>query len=150
TAEHPAYLLGQGWVECGKLKPGDTLQEIGGGTATVTQIRRERFPQYFDVYNFRVANAHTYFVRANGSDAEPVWVHNASTAYAKGSSGTNATVDAVAAEIEGATTRAEGILGAGGTGGTRWGRIYQRYAGTGTWRERIAYGNAVQQVADTM
>lgn len=34
-------------------------------------------PEGITVYNFRVAEAHTYFVRGNDSTAEPVWVHNA-------------------------------------------------------------------------
>ena len=29
------------------------------------------------MYNFRVAESHTYFVREQDSTAEPVWVHNA-------------------------------------------------------------------------
>ena len=76
TAEHPTYVLGKGWIAAGQLKPGDTLAEPGGGVTTVTHVRREDHPEGLVVYNFRVAESHTYFVRAEGSDAEPVWVHN--------------------------------------------------------------------------
>ena len=76
TAEHPAYVLGKGWIACGKLQPGDHIQEPDGGVSTVTNLRSERHPEGVPVYNFRVHNAHTYFVRADGSEAEPVWVHN--------------------------------------------------------------------------
>ncbi len=77
TAEHPVYALQQGWVEAGKLQAGDTIAEPNGAISTITAVRTERHPQGIPVYNFRVQDAHTYFVRAEGSTAEPIWVHNA-------------------------------------------------------------------------
>jgi hypothetical protein len=84
TAEHPVYALQQGWVEAGKLQAGDTIAEPNGAISTITAVRTERHPQGIAVYNFRVQDAHTYFVRAEGSTAEPVWVHNAGGAYGAG------------------------------------------------------------------
>jgi hypothetical protein len=54
------------------------IAEPNGGISTITAVRTEGHPQGIAVYNFRVQDAHTYFVRADGSQAEPVWVHNAS------------------------------------------------------------------------
>jgi hypothetical protein len=79
-----------------------------------------------------------------------VWAHNACVRHAKGTYGTDSTVDAATFEIQSAVSRAEIILKSGGTGNTKWGSIYQRYAGTGTWRERVSYGNAIQQVTDSL
>ena len=63
------------------------IQEAGGDVTTVAAVRRERFDKYIDVFNFRVAEAHTYFVRAQDSDAEPVWVHNMCGRISRGGAG---------------------------------------------------------------
>ncbi len=76
TAEHPVYALQQGWVAAGKFQPGDLIRQRDGGVSTVISSRREEHPEGIIVYNFQVAGNHTYFVRAEGSQAEPVWVHN--------------------------------------------------------------------------
>jgi hypothetical protein len=57
-------------------------------------------------------------------------------------------VDRVAGEIEGITRHADRILRTGGTDGTRWGAIYQHYAGSGHWFEPIARGNALQSIVN--
>ena len=75
TAEHPLYALGQGWVAAGKLRPGALLDDLAG-TSTVTACRLQNHLQGVDVFNFRIRESHTYFVRAEGSQAEPLWVHN--------------------------------------------------------------------------
>ncbi len=75
TAEHPAYVQDHGWVKAGTLKAGDELNGPDG-TSTVVSCRSEIYPQGVDVFNFRVNDSHTYFVRAEGSTAEPIWVHN--------------------------------------------------------------------------
>jgi hypothetical protein len=89
TAEHPVYALQQGWVEAGKLQAGDTIAEPNGAMSTITAVRTERHPQGIAVYNFRVQDAHTYFVRAEGSQAEPVWVHNNCAEVMPEADGTN-------------------------------------------------------------
>src|SRR4051812_7100664 len=70
--------MGRGWVSAGELGAGDLLQEPDGSVSIVVSVDSERRQgQGVAVYNFKVADSHTYFVRAEGSLAEPVWVHNA-------------------------------------------------------------------------
>ena len=76
TNEHPVYVPGRGWVVCRELRAGDELVEPCGGVSTVVEARYERHPRGITVYNFRVADSHTYFVREQDSQAESVWVHN--------------------------------------------------------------------------
>jgi hypothetical protein len=59
------------------LKVGDQLMEGSCTFATVVATRYEAHPEGIEVFNIRVAEAHTYLVRANGFDGEPIWVHNA-------------------------------------------------------------------------
>ena len=64
----------KGWVNAEDLSPGDVLMEPGyEGSLVLSSVREER-PEGVTVYNLEVEGAHTYFVRAEGSDAEPVWV----------------------------------------------------------------------------
>jgi hypothetical protein len=81
TAEHPVYAMGKGWIASGEIQPGDQLAEPGGGTTTILASRKEIHRKGITVYNFRVQESHTYFVREAGSQAEPVWVHNAGAKY---------------------------------------------------------------------
>ena len=76
TNEHPVYVEGLGWIKALDLEPGHNLLEPDGGTSTVIATRHETHREGISVYNFRVNEAHTYFVREEGSTAEPVWVHN--------------------------------------------------------------------------
>ena len=77
TNEHPVYVEGLGWIKALDLEPGHNLLEPDGGTSTVIATRHETHREGISVYNFRVNEAHTYFVREEGSTTEPVWVHNA-------------------------------------------------------------------------
>ena len=60
TAEHPFYVQGRGWTPAGELALGDLVPSHDGQWNPVTaldftgEIRR--------VYNFRIADHHTYFV----------------------------------------------------------------------------------------
>jgi len=63
--------------------------------------------------------------------------------------GANRTLDLVADEVEGALRQADRVLRVGGTGNQRWGAIYQHYAGTGHWLERVSRGNALQAIANS-
>ena len=63
------------------IPPGDLLQEPDGSISTIIESRREEHPEGIAVYNFSVYEVHTYFVREEGSTAEPVWEHNASPQY---------------------------------------------------------------------
>jgi hypothetical protein len=74
TDEHPFWVDGKGWTPAGELKAGDQL--LG---ADKSKLPLENVVETGDtetVYNFRVADWHTYFVGNNGWDFE-VWVHNA-------------------------------------------------------------------------
>jgi hypothetical protein len=75
TDEHPFWSLTRdGWVAMGELKPGERLL-LADGEATVTAIRIEHLDTPVTVYNFEVADWHTYHV---GSQAAGwVFVHNA-------------------------------------------------------------------------
>lgn len=69
TAEHPFYVLRQGWVTVKDLKPGDSLKTFTGETLrvdTAKAIHRE-----VEVYNIEVDGNHNYFV----TDSR-VLVHN--------------------------------------------------------------------------
>ena len=74
TPEHPFYVRDQGWTKAGDLQPGDMLScDLNSWIelTDVTEIEGEHA-----VYNFRVAQHHTYFV--GGRDfGFSVWTHNA-------------------------------------------------------------------------
>ncbi|HEX9060714.1 MAG TPA: polymorphic toxin-type HINT domain-containing protein, partial [Clostridia bacterium] len=71
TVEHPFWVVGKGWVEASKLKEGDTLLMYSGKTVKVTKIFIEKLQKTINVFNFRVADWHTYIV----SDLD-ILVHN--------------------------------------------------------------------------
>ncbi len=89
TDSHPFYVQGQGWVSADDLTAGETLSTPDGQTATVVGTTTVAEAQGVLVYNFTVADDHTYFVEGfgsapnadgtTGSSAGPldaVWVHN--------------------------------------------------------------------------
>lgn len=69
TAEHPFRVVGEGWKPAEKLKPGDEIFTSAGGWMRVTGSTWQAHTQ--TVYNFEVADFHTYFVGDGGA-----WVHN--------------------------------------------------------------------------
>jgi hypothetical protein len=77
TPEHPVYINSRGWVGAAETPVGDEIAEPSGATASVIASRREKYPDGILVYNFEVRGTHTYYVREAGSQAEPLWVHNA-------------------------------------------------------------------------
>ena len=68
TGEHPVYLQGLGWRQSREAQVGDRLLEPAGGITTVVAKTMQHHPQGITVYNFRVAESHTYFVRENGDE----------------------------------------------------------------------------------
>ena len=75
TNEHPFWsLTRQDWVAMGQLKPGEQLLLAGSTTATVTATRIEHLTQPVTVYNFEVADWHTYHVGT--PETGWVFVHN--------------------------------------------------------------------------
>jgi hypothetical protein len=70
TPNHRLYVVGRGWVEAGSLAPErDHLIDARGQELTVRGAESLAAAQ--PVYNFEVAEYHTYFVGQHG-----VWVHN--------------------------------------------------------------------------
>ena len=77
TDEHPFFVASRGWTKAKDLSAGDQLLGVAGEASTVISNLGEAHPEGVTVYNLEVEDDHTYFVRAEGSDGEPVWVHNA-------------------------------------------------------------------------
>jgi hypothetical protein len=77
TDEHPFYVVGSGWTPSKLLNGGDVLSGTAEFVSVVLSNVRENQPGGAVVYNMEIEGAHSYFVRADGSTAEPVWVHNA-------------------------------------------------------------------------
>ena len=74
TPEHPFYVKDQGWTAAGELEIGDLLStEAAGGWVAVEDVLDTG--QVETVYNFRVADYHTYFVGSTHWGFS-VWVHN--------------------------------------------------------------------------
>ena len=73
TEDHPFWVEGQGWTSAKLLQPGDVVWLKDGSTQCVDDIEIVELPEgeYVAVYNFEVADFHTYFV----SDFD-VLVHN--------------------------------------------------------------------------
>ncbi len=69
TAEHPFWVKARGWVHAQNLLPGDEVFTSTGGWLKVSSGTWLADAQ--TVYNFNVANYHTYFVGELGA-----WVHN--------------------------------------------------------------------------
>jgi hypothetical protein len=70
TPEHPFYTAEGEWVPAAGLQLGDEIRTAEWGSGTVERVRFSLRPQM--MYNFTVAEAHTYFI------AERQWlVHNA-------------------------------------------------------------------------
>ena len=71
TLGHPFHVKGKGWVQAFDLEPGDLVTQKDGNLATVYGIWYIYSETPVTVYNFEVADFHTYFV---GDDS--LLVHN--------------------------------------------------------------------------
>lgn len=76
TDSHPFWTTDKGWVDAGDLKIGQRVTQPDGTPAVVVGSLLEPHPEGITVFNFRVADSHTYFVSAENSTGPPVWVHN--------------------------------------------------------------------------
>jgi hypothetical protein len=74
TAEHPFYVVGQGWVPAGMLRIGDRLLTQDGRAVPVEGVAPSG--QRATVYNWRIAEYHTYYVSA-AETSPSLWAHNA-------------------------------------------------------------------------
>jgi hypothetical protein len=73
TAEHPFYVVGQGWVPAGMLQIGDRLLTQDGRAVPVEGVAPSG--QRATVFNWRIAEYHTYYV-SDDEGAESIWAHN--------------------------------------------------------------------------
>ena len=71
TNEHPFYSPVKGWIAACQLRAGDVLVMLNGERIVVEQVQHELLESPVTVYNFEVADYHTYYV----GDTE-VLVHN--------------------------------------------------------------------------
>ncbi len=71
TPEHPFYVPKKGWTSAVDLRAGDILVMLNGEYVVVEQVQHELLESPAAIYNFEVADFHTYYV-----GEEPVLVHN--------------------------------------------------------------------------
>ena len=71
TLTHPFYVPGYGFKAAGELTAGDKVLLLDGGTAVVEAVATTHLDEPVKVYNFEVADWHTYYVSEQG-----VLVHN--------------------------------------------------------------------------
>ena len=74
TLTHPFYVPVKGWTAACELRAGDRLQLVNGEYVVVEQVQHEILESPITVYNFEVADFHTYYVGDTG-----VLVHNKCT-----------------------------------------------------------------------
>ena len=71
TPGHPFYSPVKGWTEAVHLRAGDILVLVNGEYVVVEWVQHELLESPVKVYNFQVADYHTYYVAESG-----VLVHN--------------------------------------------------------------------------
>ncbi|MBG9795002.1 hypothetical protein ABD76_22045 [Paenibacillus dendritiformis] len=71
TDNHPFWVEGKGWVFADELQVGDKLQKADGSNLTIDKVEFVKLDEPVTVYNFTVADYHTYYVTDIG-----IWVHN--------------------------------------------------------------------------
>lgn len=71
TPEHPFYSPVKGWTAACKLRAGDILVLQNGKNVTVKKVQHEILEVPITVYNFEVADFHTYYVGKSS-----ILVHN--------------------------------------------------------------------------
>ena len=71
TPEHPFWVEGKGFVTADALRAGDEVRLCDGSRTNVERTEEEVLEEPVQVYNFEVADWHTYYVSGTG-----VLVHN--------------------------------------------------------------------------
>ncbi|URN93502.1 MAG: HINT domain-containing protein [Candidatus Pristimantibacillus lignocellulolyticus] len=84
TDNHPFYVEDKGWVFADELQVGDKLQKADGSNLTIDKVEFVLLDEPVMVYNFTVADYHTYYVTDLG-----IWVPGFKP-YGKGSTGRTA------------------------------------------------------------
>lgn len=67
TPTHPFYCPVKGWTDAVQLRAGDILVLVNGEYVVVEKVQHELLESTVKVYNFQVADYHTYYVSDNGS-----------------------------------------------------------------------------------
>jgi len=78
TNEHPFYSPVKGWIVACQLRAGDVLVMLNGERIVVEQVQHELLESPVTVYNFEVADFHTYYV-----GEKTVLTHNKCSKYYK-------------------------------------------------------------------
>uniref|UniRef100_UPI00035C38E8 polymorphic toxin-type HINT domain-containing protein n=1 Tax=Paenibacillus massiliensis TaxID=225917 RepID=UPI00035C38E8 len=71
TDNHPFWVEGKGWIFADELQVGDKLQKADGSNLKIDKVEFLKLDKPITVYNFTVADYHTYYVTDIG-----IWVHN--------------------------------------------------------------------------
>lgn len=71
TDNHPFWVEGKGWLFADELQVGDKLQQADGNNLKIDKVEFVKLDEPVTVYNFTVADYHTYYVTDLG-----IWVHN--------------------------------------------------------------------------
>ncbi|WP_339783493.1 polymorphic toxin-type HINT domain-containing protein [Paenibacillus sp. FSL R7-0313] len=71
TDNHPFWVEGKGWLFANKLHEGDKLLKADGSSLSIRKVEFVNLNEPVTVYNFTVADYHTYYVTDLG-----IWVHN--------------------------------------------------------------------------
>lgn len=71
TDNHPFWVEGKGWVFADELETGDKLEKADGTNLIIDKVEFVKLDEPVTVYNFTVADFHTYYVTDLG-----IWVHN--------------------------------------------------------------------------
>ena len=71
TPTHPFWVPQKGWVDAIQLRAGDRLKLLNGEYVIIEQIQHEILETPITVYNFEVAEFHTYYVTGSA-----ILVHN--------------------------------------------------------------------------
>ncbi len=98
TPSHPFYSPDKGWTDAVNLRAGDMLVLLNGEFVVVENVQYEILETPITVYNFQVADYHTYYV------ADGVLVHNACSVKRgpkpKGTGAHNSKIVEIADDIE--------------------------------------------------
>lgn len=62
TPTHPFWVPVKGWTKAIQLRAGDRLQLLNGEYVVIEQVQHELLESPITVYNFEVADFHTYYV----------------------------------------------------------------------------------------
>ncbi|MGW7104481.1 ricin-type beta-trefoil lectin domain protein [Streptomyces sp. NPDC054838] len=76
TPGHKIYAEKRGWILTSELRTGDRLLRPNGELITVAGVGGETDAASQQVYDLTVSGLHTFYVRAEGSQASDVLVHN--------------------------------------------------------------------------